>query len=84
MLVMSVSVWADDIVTWNGIRYYISENTHTARVRGIDKDIVRGEVELDPSISYNGKPYTLTEIGAQAFISSDIEKVKLPSTRRSA
>lgn len=80
MLVMSVSVWADDIVTWNGIRYYLWGNTHTAQVAGIDKNIVRGEVELDPSISYNGKPYTLTEIGAQAFISSDVEKVKLPST----
>lgn len=80
MLVMSLSVWADDIVTWNGIRYYLLGNTHTAQVAGIDKDIVRGEVELDSSISYNGKQYTLTEIGAQAFISSDVEKVKLPST----
>lgn len=64
--------------TYNGINYtVISENDLTVRTKtgtsasnpGAMVSMTRGSLELQETVEYNGKTYTLTEIGMYSFAS---------------
>lgn len=61
------------------LKYNIDEQTGVASVSGCKNSAIN--VEIPPFIEYNGKTYTVTSIGKEAFVKKDgLESVTIPNT----
>ncbi len=70
----------------DGIYYYFNHAAKTATVTyyswyGITDVFYKGEVNIPPTVDYNGETYTVTEIGKSAFSEcSELTSVTIPSS----
>ena len=66
----------------NGIVYFLDETTQTATVtfRNDRYDFYKGDITIPGTFTYQGKQYTVKEIGSSAFKGSDIDLLKIPKT----
>ena len=74
----------DGIVIINGICYELQSNNTAKVVYFIDKNGERldysGNIEIPSTITYKEKTYSVTTIGADAFLGSELTEIEIPAT----
>ncbi|MDE6304671.1 MAG: leucine-rich repeat domain-containing protein [Paramuribaculum sp.] len=69
----------EDIVLIEDVNYLLNEDSETATITGYDENITKADIPA--TVVVNGKEYTVTEIGTQAFYNcSNLTEVSIPST----
>ncbi len=79
LLIVIVSSINCSAVWIEGINYHLY-NDNTAAVWEHDNYGYEGDIVIPSQITYDGQVYTVTEIGDEAFLLSDVESIKIPNT----
>ncbi len=78
LALMPVTTIAQDAEI-DGIYYYLDDADKTAEVTYGDNNY-SGDIIIPSTVSYEGKTYTVTAIGNQAFRACGVKSVRLPNT----
>ena len=79
-LIHSLSSYAYDALI-EGIYYYLNNSDYTAEVTSNTNDKYSGSVSIPKEVSYNGKKYSVTSIGDEAFEKcSGLTSVTIPNS----
>ena len=78
MSIMSVSAFAEDVEI-NGIRYSLNDETLEAEVAR--REEYSGDIIIPETVDYDGKTYSVTSIGIEAFYDCDgLTSITIPNS----